>query len=171
MLLTARRVLSALAIASTPGCSATPTPAASTPVPNAPLPRTFSAVAEDIVVRTNAERRVQALSSLARNAQLMQAAQIQADQMAAARTMAHDLPGAPYSTPSSRLAAVGYQMSATGENVAEGYPSAAAVVAGWMTSPGHRANILGAQFTEMGAGEATSSAGRHFYAQVFGRPR
>ena len=56
-------------------------------------------------------------------------------------------------------------------NVAEGYPSPKAVVAGWMTSPGHRENIVSTTFTEMGAAVATARNGRTFYAQVFGRPR
>ena len=101
----------------------------------------------------------------------MQAAKLQADQMAAAGKMAHDLPGSSYPTISSRLAAVGYQMSTSGENVAVGYSSAATVVAGWMTSQGHRENILSSRFTEIGAGVATGSNGRQYYAQVFATPR
>ncbi|MEO8621216.1 MAG: CAP domain-containing protein [bacterium] len=61
--------------------------------------------------------------------------------------------------------------NSAGENVAEGHPSAAAVVAGWMASPEHRANIVSTHFTEMGAGAATAKNGRRFYAQVFGAPR
>jgi uncharacterized protein YkwD len=132
---------------------------------------TLNASGEEIVVRTNAERQQLGLPPLARNAALMNAAQLQADQMAALNTMAHDLPGAAYPSPSSRLDAVGYRMSASGENVAEGYPTPAAVVAGWMTSPGHRANIVSTKFNEMGAGMATAKNGRKFYAQVFGHPR
>ena len=126
---------------------------------------------EDIVVRTNAERKKLRVPGVARHAALMTAAQLHADQMAALGRMAHDLPGAAYPSLDDRLAAAGYRMRASGENVAEGYPSAAAVVAGWMTSPGHRSNILSAQFTEMGAGVATAKNGRRFYAQVFGSPR
>jgi uncharacterized protein YkwD len=125
---------------------------------------------EEIVVRTNAERQKLGLAVLSRNAALMNAAQLQANQMAALNRMAHDLPGASYPSLSSRLDFVRYQMRASGENVAEGYPSPAAVVAGWMTSPGHRSNIVSTQFTQMGAGVATAQSGRKFYAQVFARP-
>jgi uncharacterized protein YkwD len=55
-----------------------------------------------------------------------------------------------------------------GENVAYGYGSAAAVVDGWMNSPGHRANILRPQFTLMGSCSATSSSGRMYWVQQFG---
>ncbi len=53
------------------------------------------------------------------------------------------------------------------ENVAYGYGSASAVVAGWMGSSGHRANILG-PYTVMGACSATSSTGRVYWVQQFG---
>ena len=156
-----------LAAACTPPAS-TPAPAsAPAPAPSAPP----SSTAEDIVVRTNAERSKLRLPVLARNAALMQAAQLHANQMAAFNRMAHDLPGAAYPTMDSRIAAVGYRRSYAGENVAEGYPGAAAVVAGWMTSPGHRENIVSTQYTEMGAGVATAKNGRPFYVQVFARPR
>ncbi|WP_394278719.1 CAP domain-containing protein [Microbacterium sp.] len=53
------------------------------------------------------------------------------------------------------------------ENVAYGY-SPSAVTAGWMDSPGHRANILGA-YNRIGIGVACDSNGRAYYTQVFGR--
>jgi uncharacterized protein YkwD len=139
--------------------------------PPAAIPIATNTTGEDIVVRTNAERQKLSLPMLSRNAALMNAAQLQANQMAALNKMAHDLPGASFPSLSSRLDFVGYRMSAFGENVAEGYPSAVAVVAGWMTSPGHRENIVSTHYTQMGAGVATAQNGRKFYAQVFARPR
>ena len=139
--------------------------------PLSPVVTAPSAAGEEIVVRTNVERKALGLPALARNIALMNAAQLQANQMAALARMAHDLPGAAFPSLDARLDAVGYRMRASGENVAEGYPSAAAVVAGWMTSPGHRANIVSTHFTEMGAGVATAKNGHRFYAQVFGAPR
>jgi uncharacterized protein YkwD len=43
-----------------------------------------------------------------------------------------------------------YRYSTVGENLAEGYRSAAAVVNGWMNSPGHRRNLLGQSFQDAG---------------------
>ncbi|MEP6990431.1 MAG: CAP domain-containing protein [bacterium] len=123
------------------------------------------------MARTNRERVSLGIEPLGRSAPLMRAAKLQASQMARLAKMAHELPGAAYPTLDSRLAAAGYRMRASGENVAEGYPSAAAVVAGWMTSPGHRANIVSTHFTEMGAALATAKNGRRFYVQVFGAPQ
>jgi uncharacterized protein YkwD len=130
-----------------------------------------SPMAEDVVVRTNAQRTALKLPALRRNEALMLAAQLQADQMAAAGRMAHELPEAAYPSLDSRLDAVGYRMRASGENVAEGYPSGAAVLSGWMASPGHRDNIVSTHYTEMGAGVATAKNGQRFYAQVFASPR
>lgn len=55
-----------------------------------------------------------------------------------------------------------------GENVAYGYGSASGVVKGWMDSPGHRANILNAAFTSMGACSATAASGTIYWVQQFG---
>ena len=159
-------------IALASACAAVVSPAPQRADP--PIPSVATATndaGEEIVVRTNAERKRLGLTTLARNAALMNAAQLQANQMAARNRMAHELPGAAYPSLGSRLDAVGYRMRASGENVAEGYPSAAAVVAGWMTSPGHRDNIVSTRFTEMGAGVATAKNGRTFYTQVFASPR
>ncbi len=56
-----------------------------------------------------------------------------------------------------------------GENVAAGYPTARAVMTGWMNSPGHRANILKREFNRLGVGVAYSKSGRPYYCQVFGQ--
>lgn len=51
----------------------------------------------------------------------------------------------------------GYDYSVIGENLATGYRSASGVVDGWMHSPGHRANILGRDFDEVGVAIAGGS--------------
>lgn len=152
-------------------CAAHANPPQRTPAPPQATPAPPSAGGAEIVARTNAERTKRGLAALAQNANLMRAAQIHATQMAGQRTMAHDLPGADYPTLSARLGAVGYRMRASAENVAEGHPTAAAVVGAWMTSPGHRDNIVSPHFTEMGAAFADGSNGRRYYVQVFARPR
>lgn len=120
--------------------------------------------------RANASRRASGLPALAKSANLMSAAQLQADQMVKAGVMAHDLPGQPYPTLKSRLAAVQYAVRAAGENISEGQRSAAEAQTTWMDSPGHRANILSRDFTELGTGVAAARNGRLYFVQVFGRP-
>ena len=166
------------------GCGGSPAPAPPAPVPEqapppAPAPaapsrastRATGSITDSIFALTNRERLRADLTPLRRSAELTRAAQIQAEQMASAQKLAHDLPKARYSTLASRLKVVGYRAAASGENIAEGYTSGAALLAGWMTSTAHRANILSARFTETGVGSAKSKSGRTYHAQVFGRRR
>lgn len=127
-----------------------------------------SAVVDEIIARTNNERRAAGLAPLVRSVNLVHAAQIQADQMATRNQLDHDLPGALYPTLGSRLSAVQYDMRAAGENIGEGYRSAAEAMSGWMSSSGHRANILSTSYTEMGAAVARASNGTWYWVQVFG---
>jgi uncharacterized protein YkwD len=72
-------------------------------------------------------------------------------------------------TPADRIGAAGYAWSAVGENIAAGYPDVAAVVDGWMSSPGHCANIMTAAFRELGmacADNAASQYGRYFTMEL-----
>jgi uncharacterized protein YkwD len=80
------------------------------------------------------------------------------------------LPNAPHPRPEDRLTAVAYRWQAFAENVAFGQRTAAEVVNGWMQSSGHRANIMNATYTEMGAGYARDPNGRSYWVQVFGKP-
>ena len=57
-----------------------------------------------------------------------------------------------------------------GENVATGQSTSEQVVAEWLDSPRHCANIMDGDFTEMGVAVA-SNAGGVFWAQVFGAPQ
>ena len=59
-------------------------------------------------------------------------------------------------------------LSRAGENIAYGYPTAAAVMKAWMNSPGHRSNILNRQFTKIGLGLARSADGTPYWVQDFG---
>ncbi|MCS7239450.1 MAG: CAP domain-containing protein, partial [Thermoguttaceae bacterium] len=54
------------------------------------------------------------------------------------------------------------------ENIAMGYETSQKAVAGWMTSPGHRANILG-PYTYIGAAGYQSASGTPFWCLQFRR--
>ena len=90
-----------------------------------------------------------------------------------ARSGQLDHTGADGSTPSERVRRSGYAARIVGENIAGGVPSAAEVVAGWLDSPGHCANIMDARFTEMGLGfaENPSSPLQIYWTQLFALPR
>lgn len=142
-------------------------PAASAPPERANL--RVGATEARIFNLINAERRHEGLRALAYNPQLDEMARIQAQNMARFQKMAHVLPQAKLPTLSDRARHVGYPFGRLAENVALGYPDASSVVDGWMTSKGHRANILNSEVVETGIGIARSSAGGVYYCQVFGR--
>jgi len=137
------------------------------PTEAAPAAPSGGGVASAIVDLTNAERSKAGVTTFRVNAQLMQAAQLQADQMARLQRMEHEISGAQYPKPADRLAAVGYRWGTYGENIAMGQTTAAAVMDSWMHSSGHRANILNGAFREIGVGVARDSTGRPYYVQVF----
>lgn len=141
------------------------------PTPSSASSRVALTIADSIVRLTNRERTRADMTPLVRSAALTRAAQIHAEQMAAADRLAHEIPSARLPTLAARLKSVNYAARASAENIAEGYTSAAAAVAGWMTSAGHRQNILSERYTEIGVGTARSKRGRAFHAQVFGRRR
>ncbi|HWJ52417.1 MAG TPA: CAP domain-containing protein [Propionibacteriaceae bacterium] len=62
-------------------------------------------------------------------------------------------------------------LNTVGENVAYGYPNGKSVVAAWMRSSGHRANILNPNFRLIAVGAYQDSHGSWYVAQVFGRSR
>lgn len=129
-----------------------------------------SADEKAIVDAVNQERAKTGLPPLAVNPKLVQAARIHADDMARLGQMAHDLPGAAQPTLTDRAKYVGYGFSYLGENIAFNYPDTGSVMDAWMGSPGHKANILSANYTQIGVGIAYDSSGQPYYCQVFGMP-
>lgn len=101
------------------------------------------------------------------NAALQTAAQRHSDDMAARDFFDHVNPSGV--GPGGRIEAAGYRWSTYGENIARGQDSATAVMAGWMKSPGHKANILNCAFTQLGTGVTLGSDGP-WWTQNFGAP-
>jgi uncharacterized protein YkwD len=164
---TASATRSAAPTRTAPTHSASPTASApssarSTP-PAAPTASGATALVAQLV---NTERAKHGCAPLTVNAKLTKAAQAHSADMAAHRTMSHT--GSDGSSPGERITAAGYAWSSYGENVAYGYGTPASVMAGWMNSPGHRANILNCSFKEIGVGLAQPG---NYWTQDFGTPR
>ena len=72
-------------------------------------------------------------------------------------------------SPFARMTQNGITYTTAGENIAAGYPTAAAVMTGWLNSPGHRANIENASFGRIGIGYAPGTTATYFtyWTQVF----
>jgi len=76
------------------------------------------------------------------------------------------------STPKERLARLDYHSNLTGENIAYGPVSAEEVVKGWLSSPGHCANIMEPGYREMGIAVASGKKrGAIYWVQEFAVPR
>ena len=68
-------------------------------------------------------------------------------------------------SPFDRLTAAGISYSWAGENIAYGYPTASSVLAAWLNSPGHRANIENPNYTQHGVGLVNT-----YWTHVFIKP-
>ncbi len=77
------------------------------------------------------------------------------------------------SSPADRATRAGYRWRHVGENIASGAPTARSVVEGWLNSPGHCVNIMGAHYREMGIAFALSpnTRARIYWAQTFATAR
>lgn len=130
--------------------------------------------AAQVVALVNEERVQAGCPALATDARLTEAAVGHSADMAVNDFFSHT--GSDGSTPAERVEEQGYGWLAIGENIAVGYPTAEAVVAGWMGSAGHRANILNCGYTETGVGYVylADDEGRinyhHYWTHVFARP-
>ncbi len=122
--------------------------------------------ADQILDFVNQERTSRGLSALTLNSQLTAAAVTHARDMADNGFFSHT--GSDGSHVGDRATAAGYSWTAVGENIGQADVSAEEIVDLWMNSPGHRANILGPDFTELGVG--TDDGGTKLWVQVFGTP-
>ena len=106
--------------------------------------------AYEVVQRTNAFRATKGLPALAVNTQLTQAAQAYARSLAIDDNWSHT--GKDGSSPWDRIKTAGYDFSQAAENLAAGHTTPEGAIAGWINSPGHRANLLAYQVQEIGVG-------------------
>jgi uncharacterized protein YkwD len=144
---------------------APPRPAPVPPSPPAPAPGEVHA---ELLAAHNARHAAAGLHPLAASAKLQAAAQAHADLMARRGEMSHQLPGE--ADLGARLTAAGYSFLRAGENVARGQRTVAEVMTSWLSSPGHRANILSAHYTQGGFAVAYGADGSPYWAVDFGSP-
>lgn len=86
-----------------------------------------------------------------------------------ARKNWQDHTGPDGSSPMERADKAGYvpdpakPMFTVGENLAWGYPTVASTFRAWVNSPGHNANMLNPDFTDLGLGYARWTGGGRYY--------
>ncbi len=145
-----------------PTSTRTPTPARSGPASTG-----LAAMEDAVLIMTNAERQQRGCVRLVLDMRLRTAARLHSADMAHNRYFSHDSPDG--KDPGRRMRDAGYNTDGGwAENIARGYPTAAAVMTGWMRSPGHRDNILNCSMHSIGVGVSRDSDGQLYWTQDFG---
>ena len=124
-----------------------------------------------LVEETNQKRLENNTNTLSTNSLLEQAALAKANDMASKGYFSHNTPDG--KTPWYFLEQVNYKYKYAGENLAVNFTDSKDVVEAWMNSPGHRANIVKKEYTEIGIAVAEGIyEGRNavFVVQFFGTP-
>lgn len=119
-----------------------------------------------VIALTNTQRVRNGCPRVHVNRQLTYAARAHSRDMAVRNYFSHtSRTGTTFVT---RARTAGYQ-SPMSENIGWGYRTPADIVNAWMTSPGHRRNILNCSARAVGVGIAYKANGTPYYTQVFGR--
>lgn len=120
--------------------------------------RWMDAYAAAVVNEVNAERAARGLNALRVDAELTRAAQLRA--MEIIEKFSHTRPdGESWRTVSA---------AAYGENIARGQKTADKAMAAWMTSDGHRRNILRESYGSIGVA-CVRSGNIYYWVQLFGK--
>jgi uncharacterized protein YkwD len=114
------------------------------------LGATTNMSAASLLQDTNRERARGNEDSLKLSSKLSAAAQAKANDMVTQNYWSHTSPTG--NTPWRFINKSGYEYYTAGENLAYGFNNSEATVSGWMNSREHRANLLNADFTEVGFG-------------------
>ncbi|MCM8711722.1 SafA/ExsA family spore coat assembly protein [Clostridium sp. SYSU_GA19001] len=119
---------------------------------------------ENEVIRlVNVERSKYGLKPLAANWELSRVARYKSQDMKNKNYFSHQSPT--YGSPFQMMQHFGIVYRTAGENIAMGQRTPQEVMTAWMNSPGHRANILKAEYTEIGVGVAKD--GSIYWTQMF----
>ena len=112
----------------------------------------------EVIAKVNEIRVANGLNTLRYDASLEASAAVRADELTV--RFSHTRPdGSDWYTANPDLM--------YGENLADGYNTADAVVNAWMASPEHKANILKSDFTTVAVSTAVKN-GKTYWAQEFG---
>jgi uncharacterized YkwD family protein/spore coat assembly protein SafA len=117
----------------------------------------------EVVRLVNIERSKHGLAPLKENWELSRVARYKSADMKNKGYFDHYSPT--YGSPFDMMKKFGFKFYSAGENIAMGQRTPQEVMTAWMNSPGHRANILKADFKEIGVGLAKD--GSLYWTQMF----
>ena len=152
----------------TEAATSTNTTATATANPATPAPASnANSYEQQVFALTNAQRTTNGCPVLTWNSTLATVARAHSQDMATKNYCDHNsLNGT--TTPAQRLTAAGYVWRQMAENIAAGQATPADVVATWMGSAGHRANVLNCSLKDIGVGFATGGTYGTYWTQDFG---
>lgn len=112
-----------------------------------------------------------AAAPLAWNDRLFSAAARHSSDMAVNNYFSHT--GLDGRSAAQRIAAEGYAWTWVGENIAAGQASVSVVMGGWLASPGHCANIMRAEYRDVGVScvQRSGSTYGRYWTMTLARPR
>lgn len=145
----------------------TPNPTVPAPSPEEPVEESapkasVSAIEQEVLNLTNAERQKAGLAPLQFDEKLQESARAKSKDMSVNKYFSHTSPT--YGSPFDQMKSFGVTYRSAAENIASGQRTAEEVVRGWMNSPGHRQNILTPNFTHIGIGY---DANGNYWTQQF----
>jgi uncharacterized protein YkwD len=137
--------------------------------PGATWPGTNASYAQQVVTLVNQRRASLGLGALSVDASLSDSAVWKARHMANYGYFAHDDPAPPIARdPFTRMLNCGYAGGGVlGENIAAGQPTPSDVMAAWIASAGHRANLDDPSFRSIGVGVAIGGPYGIYWVQDF----
>lgn len=114
----------------------------------------------------NTDRRVNGMAALKLDAELSRIARIKSEDMRDKGYFAHESPT--YGNVRDMLRYFGYSFAAAGENIAH-HATVTKAQAAFMSSEGHRRNILSSAWTKVGIGVCYDAQGYVYVTQIFAR--
>ncbi|SEO16871.1 CAP domain-containing protein [Paenibacillus sp. OV219] len=132
-------------VTTTTGSGSTGSGSTTTPTTSTTDKSTFAA---QVVTFVNQERAKTGLTALKSDTLLTKVALDKAKDMYTNNYFDHNSPT--YGSPFDMMRAYGVTYSYAGENIAKGQRTPAEVMTAWMNSPGHKANIMSANYKKIG---------------------
>ncbi|MBQ4608616.1 MAG: hypothetical protein IJN79_04260 [Clostridia bacterium] len=114
----------------------------------------------------NSDRAAYALPALTLDPELCRIARIKSEDMRDNQYFAHTSPT--YGDVRAMLTHFGYRFSGAGENIAH-HATVEKCQAAFLSSPGHRSNIMSRAYTKFGVGVALDQNGHVYLTQIFAR--
>ncbi|WP_250861083.1 CAP domain-containing protein [Oceanirhabdus seepicola] len=124
-----------------------------------------SNIINEVFKIVNNERQKAGVPVLKLSNEVNNVAQKKAQDMINNKYFSHTSPT--YGSPFEMLRKYNISYKAAGENIAQGQKSATEVMKSWMSSSGHRANILSKNYSHIGIGSAVDNKGTRYWVQMF----